>query len=206
MIDYFALLNEPKRPWLDLDLLKSKFFAISAVAHPDRSHLGSDAEKQSANDRYSEINTAYNCLREPKERLLHLLELERGMKPADIERIPAGAMELFMEAVQVCRVVDGFLADKAKVTSPLLKVHTFEQAMGWTDALNTLQQTLHVKKEGLLAELQAMNAHWESAPEADPVDRRSVLPLARLEEIYRAISYISRWTGQIQERVVQLSF
>ncbi len=206
MIDYFALLNEPKRPWLDPDLLKNKFFAISAVAHPDRSHLGSDAEKQAANDRYSEINTAYNCLREPKERLLHLLELERGMKPADIERIPAGAMELFMEAVQVCRAADGFLADKAKVTSPLLKVHTFEQAMGWTDTLNTLQQTLHVKREELLAELKAMNAHWESAPEADPVARRSVLPLARLEEIYRAISYISRWTGQIQERVVQLSF
>jgi hypothetical protein len=31
------------------------------------------------------------------------------------------------------------------------------------------------------------------------------LPLERLEQIYRAMSYVSRWMAQIQERVVQLA-
>ena len=31
------------------------------------------------------------------------------------------------------------------------------------------------------------------------------LPLDRLEQIYRALSYVGRWTEQIQERAVQLA-
>jgi hypothetical protein len=56
----------------------------------------------------------------------------------------------------------------------------------------------------LLAELAAMNPAWESA-QAAGVDRAG-LPLERLEEIYRRLSYLARWSEQIQERTVQLSF
>ena len=58
----------------------------------------------------------------------------------------------------------------------------------------------------LLAELKAMNTAWEgAAPPHDP-KRRGALPLVRLEEIYRAFSYINKWTAQLQERIVQLAF
>jgi DnaJ-domain-containing protein 1 len=206
MPDYFALLQERRRPWLDTDLLKSKFFALSAEVHPDRVHNASEHEKQIANQRYAEINSAYHCLREPKDRLLHVLELELGGKPSDIERIPAGTMELFMETSQVCRAADRFLEEKAKVTSPLLKVQLFEQAMEWTAKLNALQQTINNKREHLYEELKGMNAHWDAASELESPARQTALPLARLEEIYRAVSYVSRWTSQIHERVAQLSF
>src|SRR5437016_5918391 len=131
MTDYFALLNEPRRPWLEVDSLKSKFFEISAEVHPDRVHGASEAEKQDANQRYVELNAAYNCLREPKSRLQHLLELELGARPKDIQQIPSGTMELFMEVGQLCRAVDRFLAERAPVTSPVLKVELFERAQGW---------------------------------------------------------------------------
>jgi DnaJ-domain-containing protein 1 len=206
MPDYFALLQEPRRPWLDAGLLKSKFFALSADMHPDRVHNASQHEKQLAHERYAEINAAYNCLRNPKDRLLHVLELELGGKPSEIERIPAGTMEIFMETSQVCRAADQFLAEKAKVTSPLLKVQLFEQAMEWTARLNTLQQSINIEREQLFEELKGMNAHWEAASALESPARQMALPLGRLEEIYRAVSYISRWTGQIQERVAQLSF
>src|SRR3954454_3419867 len=118
MIDNFALLNEPRRPWVDSDALKTKFLALSSEVHPDRVHNAADAERQTANQRYLELNTAYNCLREPKERLQHLLELELGAKPKDIRRIPAGTMDEFFEVGQLCRQVDAFLTEKSKVTSP----------------------------------------------------------------------------------------
>jgi hypothetical protein len=31
------------------------------------------------------------------------------------------------------------------------------------------------------------------------------LPLERLEQLYRAMSYVARWTEQVQERIVQLA-
>ena len=34
MTDAFALLDEPRRPWLDAGALKQKFLPISSAAHP----------------------------------------------------------------------------------------------------------------------------------------------------------------------------
>ena len=206
MTDNFALLDEPRRPWLDPDALKVKFLSRYTEVHPDRLLNSSEVESISANERFSGLNTAYNCLREPKERLLHLLELELGAKPKDVQKTPADLSELFFEVGQVCRDVDTFLAEKAAVASPLLKVKMFEQAMEWADKLNVLRQKISVKRDGLAGELRTMNAAWEAATALGLVARRLALPLERLEQIYRTFSYITRWTDQLQERVVQLSF
>jgi DnaJ-domain-containing protein 1 len=97
MTDNFALLNEPRRPWLEPDLLKQKFLALSANAHPDKIHSASESDKSAAAKQFSELNAAYNCLLEPKLRLLHLLELELGAKPKDIQTDPAALADLFAE-------------------------------------------------------------------------------------------------------------
>jgi curved DNA-binding protein CbpA len=205
MTDYFALLKAPRKPQVDLDALKSHFLQLSTEVHPDRFHNHAEAEKQAATQRYTELNTAYNCLKEPRERLLHLIELELGAKPKDIQRIPPGTMDLFVEVGQLCRDVDTFLAERGKVTSPLLKVRLFEQGMEWTDKLTALQQKINTKRTELDQELHQMSAHWENAPAPGHADRAGQLPLERLEQVYRIYSYIYRWTGQIQERVVQLA-
>ncbi len=97
MNDCFALFDERRRPWIDPDLLKQKFLARSAEFHPDRVHSASTQERRAAQERYTELNTAYNCLRDPKERLAHLLELERGAKPTQVQDIPSGLMSLSLE-------------------------------------------------------------------------------------------------------------
>src|SRR5688572_29394167 len=97
MTDYFALLDEPRRPWLDPEALKVKFHQRSAELHPDRVHRQSASDKAKAQERYTELNAAYTCLREPKDRLLHLLTLESGGKPKDVQNIPAELMDLFFK-------------------------------------------------------------------------------------------------------------
>jgi DnaJ-domain-containing protein 1 len=206
MTDYFALLGETRRPWLDLDALKSRYHTLSSESHPDRSHNAAEAEKKIVNDRYVELNAAYHTLRETKDRLLHLLILELGTKPPEVQNVPAGTLELFVEVGQACRKVDAFLAEKAAVTSPLLQVALFEKGMAWVDTLNALQQRIHAMRDQIAAELQALNVPWQQAPPVGDAHRAQALPLARLEEIYRITSYIVRWTGHIQERFVQLSF
>jgi len=198
--DYFALLDEPRRPWLEPDLLKQKFLALSSSVHPDKIHSASEAEKSSASKKFAELNAAYNSLAVPKSRLLHLLELERGLKPKDVQQIPDGLADLFAEVATVCRQVDGFLAEKAKVVSPLLQVQLFERAQEWIEKLNAVQAKVRDLSELLFAELKLLDAKWMAG---DPGARGDLLN--ELEKLYRLFSYFNRWGGQIQERVVQLS-
>ncbi len=198
MTDYFSLLAEPRRPWLDPESLKKKFLTLSAAVHPDRVHNSGEEEKSAAQRRYTELNQAYHQLRNPKERLQHLLELETGTKPQQVQQVPADLMEFFFQVAQLFKQTDSFLAEKAKTSSPLLQVQLFETAQDWTEKLNTLQQQLNAKQERLVAELKELDERWVDVP-----DR--TLMLGRLEELYRLFSYFARWQSQIQEKVVQLS-
>ena len=200
MSDYFALLNEPRRPWLDVDLLKQKFLALASDAHPDRVHNASESEKTEVTQRYAQLNVAYNCLAEPKLRLLHLLELELGTKPKDIQTIPAALADLFAEVATSCRNADIFLAEKNQATSPLVQVQLFERGLDWVEQLNGRQRKLNALREMFSDELKSLDAQWISA---DAVSRRELLP--KLEELYRLFGYFNRWNNQIQERVVRLS-
>jgi DnaJ-domain-containing protein 1 len=205
VVDYFALLQEPRRPWLDPDLLKSKFLTLSAEAHPDRVHGHSPDEKQSAQNRYTDLNTAYQTLREPKNRLAHLLELESGQKPSAIQSAPGELMDLFLEIAGVCRQVDKWVEEKHAESSPLLQVTLFERGQALGEKLTALQQIVKQRSEAAEKALQSLDSAWEPTRPAGTQPEASQLPLAHLEECYRTFSYLSRWSAQLQERFVQLS-
>ena len=198
MSDHFTLLDEPRRPWLEPERLKEKFLALSAAVHPDRVHNLSPAERENAQQHCTELNAAYNCLREPRLRLRHLLELELGRKPSDLTQVPDDLMELFFVVGKALREADAFLAEKEQASSPLIKVQLFERGMGWTETLGQLLQQLGTRRMTLMAELKALDAGWSSpAPPAT---------LARLEHCYRLFSYFDRWLAQLHERTARLSF
>ena len=199
MTDYFALLAEPRRPWLEPEALKAKFIALSAGAHPDKVHASAEPARSAAAKAFAELNAAYHCLAEPKSRLLHLLELETGAKPRDIQQIPAGLADLFAEVAALCRDADGFLAQKARVTSPLLRVSWFQRSQEWIDQLNALLQKLNGLHGQLMGELKAVDAKWTVMDGPARLEE-----LAKVEELYRLFGYFNRWNRQIQERVVQL--
>jgi len=205
-MDNFALLGQLRQPWLDAVLLKSAFLEISARLHPDRVPAAGAEERAEAARRFAEVNAAYHCLREAKERLLHLLELESGAPPASVESVPPGTMDLCMETGRMCREADRFLAAKARAQSPLLAAPLFEQGLEWTARLQAAREQIQLRRDGLLAELQGMNAAWKSAPPPASPARAAALPLRRLEELCRTLGYLARCEGQVQERLAQLSF
>jgi DnaJ-domain-containing protein 1 len=198
--DYFALLDEPRRPWLEADSLKQKFLARSANLHPDKISSANESDKSAASKKFAELNAAYNCLAAPKTRLLHLLELELGAKPKDIQQIPDGLADLFAEVATVCRQADQFISEKSQAASPLVQVQFFERALEWIEKLNALQKKLRDLSERLLAELKLLDTKWIAGDSRTRTDL-----LNELEKLYRLFSYFNRWNRQIQEQIVQLS-
>lgn len=203
MTDYFALLKEQRRPWIDTDLLKQKFLAFSAEVHPDRVHGADDSQKRTAQEHYAELNAAYNCLREPKERLAHLLELETGAKPKQVQNVPSDLMDAFMEITNTCRGADAFLSERNATTSPLLKLQLFERGQEWTEKLMALQRKINSWREDLLARIKAIDGEWEKNRDTGSAERQK--RLGELEKLCQLLGYFGRWSAQIQERIVQLS-
>lgn len=205
IIDCFALLDEPRRPWLDAEALKEKFLARAADLHPDRFHGSTPAEKEEASRRYAELNGAHARLRDTKDRLAHLLELELGRRPQDVQQVPVAAMELFFQVGQLCRETDQFLVGRGQLTSPLLKAQSFERGLELAERISGLQRALAKELEAIEARLQTLNAAWAAAPVVGSPQRTGKLPLDRLEALYREFSFLARWRGQLQERFVHLS-
>ena len=201
-MDYFAILGEQRRPWLDPETLKQKFLALSAEAHPDRVHAGGESKKEAAQQRFTQLNQAYQKLRDPKDRLQHLLELETGAPPTQVQRVPAELMDLAMQVGQACKEVDAFLQEKTKVTSPLLQVELFERGQEWIGKLTALRSDTERRTGEIEKELQLLDAGWEETK--NPAGTAKLL--VRLESVYRLLSYYNRWRAQLQERITRLSF
>jgi curved DNA-binding protein CbpA len=198
MNDCFAVLGEPRRPWLDAESLKQKFLSLSASSHPDLFHSATAAEKAKAQKHYIEINEAYNRLRDPKERLLHLIELERGQKPGETQRIDPQLVASFTQVNNLCREADRLLAEKNAMTSPLLKVDLFDRSQETTERLVELQKKISSGRESVLSAIREIDSTWEQVSDREEV-------LSNLEELYRLLSYFTRWSGQLQERIVRLA-
>lgn len=203
--DQFALLGVPRQPWLDGEMLKERFHELSKECHPDRAESLTNEAKAAATQRYAALNAAYTRLREPKDRLAHLLELETGARPRVVQDVPPALMDLCLDVGGVCQRVDRFLAEQTPGDSPMLRAARFAGSMEHQEALNTMLERLRARTEGLCAELRALNEHWETLEGADAAARAGQLPLARVEEIWRLLSYLNRWTGQLQERLVRLA-
>jgi hypothetical protein len=84
MTDYFALFDQPRRPWLDPHELKQKYHALARAAQPDE-----------------KVNEAYRVLSDPKLRLQHLLALAGATPPGALSEVPAELAALFMQIAPI---------------------------------------------------------------------------------------------------------
>ena len=187
MTDAFALLDEPRQPWLEVEALKTKFLTRSDATHPDK--FTDPAEKETAQARFAELNTAHETLRDPKRRLQHLLTLERGEKPAEVHDILPETADLFLQVGELLRAVDPFLAQREAETSPILKAQTFPEALDRLEQVNALLQTLRQQLAKLDAELKSLNESWDCVA---------------VEKLFHQFSYLQRWQQQLNDRAVRL--
>jgi len=200
--DHFAVMRQPRRPWLDSDHLKQEFLARSADVHPDRADARNQASQAAAQENFTTLNTAYNCLRNPRTRLQHFLELETGSRPEQVQNVPAQLTDIFFAVGAACREADALLRKKLEAVSPLLQVEMFEIAQNCIEKLMALQKQLATRTETLLQRVQELDAIWINTRES--ASRSKVLE--ELNQIHHLLGYFERWKQQLQERIVPLNF
>jgi curved DNA-binding protein CbpA len=190
----FAVFELPPAPALDADALKERFARMTAEHHPDKFSQAGEAERAEAEIRYAAINRAYQTLVDPRARLLALYELTKGEKPRDVQRIPPGTMDLFVEVGQACRSLDAFLERKRATTGRLEKAGLAAEELELQDQLMTLRGKLETLGAGLEGDLAKLDTQW----------RGGAHDLNALEAVYRKYSYLARWRQQMEEREIAL--
>jgi curved DNA-binding protein CbpA len=192
--DPFASFQLEPGPAPDLAALKERFTRATGETHPDKFQQAPEAERLAAEARYAELNRAYQTLADPRARLLALYELTKGEKPRDVQRIPPGTMDLFIEVGQACRDLDAFLERKRSAGGALERAALMGEELTLQDKLMALGGKLEKLGASLEGDLAALDARWRSG-ERD---------LGALEAIYRKYSYLARWREQLQERELAL--
>jgi DnaJ-domain-containing protein 1 len=190
----FAVFDLEPGPALDVEALKERFSKATAEQHPDKFQQASEAERTAAETRYAALNRAYQTLVDPRQRLLALYELAKGEKPRDVQKIPPGTMDLFIEVGQACRQLDEFLERKKAAAGKLARAGLMGEEMTLQDGLVTLRMKLEALGATLQKDLQALDARWRAG------DR----DFNALEAVYRKYSYLARWRQQLEEREIAL--
>ncbi len=190
----FAVFGLEPAPALDADALKDQFAKLTAEQHPDKFQQAGAAAHAEADARYAASNRAFQTLIDPRARLLALYELTKGEKPRDVQRIPPGTMDLFVEVGQACRSLDEFLERKRAATGRLEKAGLATEELTLQDTLMTLGGKLATLGTSLEDELAKLDVRWRGG-EKD---------LNALEAVYRKYSYLARWRQQLEEREIAL--
>ena len=190
----FTFFNLEPAPSLDEEALKDQYLRATAETHPDKLQQAPEQERLAAEAHFAELNRAYQVLIDPRQRLLQLYELTKGEKPRDVQRIPPGTMDLFIEVGQTCQQFDAFLARKQAASGALARAALMGEELEMQDALMTLRGKLEKLGVGLEADLAALDVRWRTGEKN----------LDALETIYRKYSYLARWRQQLEERELAL--
>jgi curved DNA-binding protein CbpA len=188
MTDYFALLEQPRTPWLDLGALKEVFHRKTLEQHPDSTGA--------AEGDFAELNEAYQVLQDPKGRLRHLLE-SRGASTASTNQIvPSELQELFLEIGGLNQRTTQILEKIRTASNPLSRSLLKAEVMAAQKDVASLRAKARQLTEAADERLREMNPGWLTDPAAQ---------IAETSALYLRFSYLGRWSAQLDELAFQLS-
>ena len=188
MTDYFALLEQPRTPWLDADALKEAYHRKTLQTHPDSAPAGQE------ND-FAELNAAYQALQDPKRRLHHLLSLE-NRAPAANQTVPSELQELFLDLGAFKQRAD-LVLEKSRAASTALSQSLLKPDMlALQNDVETWREKIRTLKDSATEELREINARWLSDRDAQ---------IGAVTDLYLKFAYLGRWSEQLDEIAFQLA-
>jgi curved DNA-binding protein CbpA len=190
MIDYFALLDQPRAPWLDPEKLKQVYHQKTFLAHPDTAPSG-----ESENS-FAQLNEAYQVLQDPKRRLHHLLDLEGSPPSSSDQTVPQELHDLF-PAIGALAQRANVLLEKTRTASNALSRSLLKpQILVMQKETNELRERIHGLSDASLAQLRLVDSRWRNNPAGE---------IAALSNLYFTFAYLTRWSAQLDELAFQFS-
>jgi DnaJ-domain-containing protein 1 len=184
MIDFFAVFGLEPRPVLDADVLGDLFANKSKTSHPDRAADGD----------FATLNQAFNTLRDPASRIMHLLALS-GEEPKP-KSASAGVSAWFGKIATGLQQFDRMFQPLTQEDSSLLRAIKIREAQSVLAELEEISEGLTSEKERLLQAMAQIDARWSSDCVAD---RDS------LAQIACDLRFLEKWLAQISERRLRLA-
>jgi curved DNA-binding protein CbpA len=184
MTDYFALLDQPRAPWLDPAALKEIFHRKTLHTHPDAVG-GEDAN-------FAGLNEAFQVLQDPKRRLHHLLSLENCAPPPGNQTVPQELQDFFLVIGASTQRAHALL-EKSRTTSNALGRSLLKsQVVGMEKEIAALREKVRGPLESANAQLREINSAWQNN-------------LGALTDLYFKFAYLGRWSVQLEELAFQLT-
>lgn len=178
MTNYFEVLGLPESLVIDDEALKERFHEISARVHPD---AGSEDAT-----RFQLANEAFNVLRQPSRRLLHLLALHGFSEPTT--QPPANLIDLFFETNAVLTSADDLTHRFDSASNALQKALLTNDLMLCEENLSRTLQTLTLLETQNLGRLPEAPQDWPA-----------------IAKIAHTLSYLAKWKTEIAERQTRLA-
>ena len=78
--NFFETFNLPVLFNIDIDMLNHQYRTLQKTIHPDRFVNATDAEKKQSLQKSTQINDAYQVLKDPIKRASHIISLHQVLK------------------------------------------------------------------------------------------------------------------------------
>ncbi|MEO6785038.1 MAG: DnaJ domain-containing protein [Chthoniobacteraceae bacterium] len=176
MVDHFAVLGIPRTAWVDAEELKARFHRLSAERHPDAA--GGDGAA------FTELNAAWQTLREPAGCLRHFLEIEypNALASAGTAHAPPELADLFMDIAALRQAAQKFGAKIAAASSPLTKA-----------MLEPERVALRTRTAALTSEIETRTAHFTGALKGN------ALTPEQLATSLASLVFLGKWSALLSE-------
>ena len=194
MTDYFALLDQPRRPWLDPEAIREAFHRRTLREHPDA--LASASGGADDEGEFARLNEAHQTLHDPKLRLQHLLALEGHATTSRFDAVPADLADLFPAIASVTQDATRVAEKAASATSVLSRSLLAPELVQVRNRVAMLLETLTQLQRSADAELQRISAAFE---QCDPATA------AMLHRLRIRYSYLRRWIAELEEHRTALA-
>ena len=190
MTDCFALLDQPRAPWLDPAGLKEAYHRKTLQTHPDTG--GADKTESG----FAELNEAFQVLQDPKRRLHHLLELEGRAPSSGDQTVPQQLHDLFPAIGALAQRANLFLEKMKAASNALSRSLLKPQLLELQKETAELREKIQALSDTALARLRAVDSSWGKNPSEE---------IPALSDLYFTFAYLGRWSAQLDEIAFQLS-
>jgi curved DNA-binding protein CbpA len=186
MTDYFALLGQPRLPYLDHDAIQEAFRERARLFHPD-------ANSAAESEDFIQLNNAFSVLRDPRLRLQHLLLLENCEAAA--EEFGNELADLFSRVAELAHRAKQQIAATRPSQSAIAQSMAQVKRRLISDRLGALLQELESTESEAQSDLAALNEKWNR-------NREAAMVVAK--KLQNRFTFVQRWLATLRELHFQL--